>query len=182
MPMTPLPSFLCPLWAYKTKWHVASQTFNQQSGTAAHGQNIPAFRHRFLTVLCQNFPITGKLVARLPTDQQADFADLLQGAAGKDVDAGVMAANHQDHQHYWAFWADYIAPFTELDKMLTAVLDPTQIKLLLRFALTGSGGANTGMALKSKLAPFKLCYVPLARHWNWKDFPIPPTAAKASTD
>ena len=73
-------------------------------------------------------------MANLPIERQAEFADLLR-AAGNDVDAGVVAANHDERVRYWAHWQDYIAPFRGMDAMLTDVPNPTRIELLLGFAL-----------------------------------------------
>ena len=70
---------------------------------------------------------------RLPLERQAEFTGLLR-AAGEDVDAGVVAANHHERKRYWQFWREYITPFTGVDEMLTDVPDPDRIDLLLGFA------------------------------------------------
>lgn len=72
-------------------------------------------------------------MARLPREQQTEFADLLR-AAGRDVDAGVVAANHHERQRYWSFWLDYISPFSGVDALLTKLPNPDRIELLLGFA------------------------------------------------
>jgi hypothetical protein len=72
-------------------------------------------------------------VALLPPEQQADFTSLLR-AAGQDVDAGVVASNHQERIRNWEFWLEYITPFSGVDEMLTGVPDPLRIELLLGFA------------------------------------------------
>jgi hypothetical protein len=70
---------------------------------------------------------------RLPIERQAEFTDLLR-AAGEDVDAGVVAANHRERKRYWQFWRQYVEPFTGVDDMFTDVPDPNRIDLLLGFA------------------------------------------------
>ena len=86
----------------------------------------------FLHFFADSFPLQ-RLVARLPIERQAEFTDLLR-AAGEDVDAGVMTANHNERKRYWQFWREYIAPFTGVDEMLTDMPDPDRIDLLLGFA------------------------------------------------
>jgi hypothetical protein len=57
-------------------------------------------------------------VAHLPLEQQTQFKDLL-GAAGRDFDAGVVAANHHERQRYWTFWTEeFVEPFHGVDAML----------------------------------------------------------------
>jgi hypothetical protein len=72
-------------------------------------------------------------VARLPPQQQAHFANLLQ-AAGQTVDAGVVAANTRERKRYWKHWQVFVSPFADVDAMLSGVPDPERIELLTIFA------------------------------------------------
>jgi len=72
-------------------------------------------------------------VERLPPEQQAGFTDLLR-AKGRNVDAGVVEANHRERKRYWKHWQEFTNPFTGVDEMLTGVPDPERIELLTAFA------------------------------------------------
>jgi len=72
-------------------------------------------------------------VERLPPEQQAGFTDLLR-AKGRNVDAGVVEANHRERKRYWKHGQEFTNPFTGVDEMLTGVPDPERIELLTAFA------------------------------------------------
>ena len=72
-------------------------------------------------------------MAQLPPQLQDNFARLLQ-TKGKSINAGIMAANHKEWEHYWQHWSDFITPFCHVDAKLTNIPTTQCIKLITAFA------------------------------------------------
>ena len=72
------------------------------------------------------------MVQLLP-EQQNSFTRLLR-TKGQSVDAGIVAASHAERKRYWNHWKQFIAPFHDVDPLLTNIRTSDRIELITAFA------------------------------------------------
>jgi hypothetical protein len=155
---------------------LASRTFSR---TAAKSETFQFSDADFLRSFSESFPLQGDSwrVFRLSDKLNSRIFSKLRGltstlgswlritASGSAI--GVFGPNTLDRSLAW----------TPCSPMCQTPTESTSFSV----SLTGSGGATTGTALKSELAPFKSRFVPSARRLNWTASQTQLIAAKAST-
>jgi hypothetical protein len=155
---------------------VASRTFSRTSATA---ETFQLSDHEFLQHFATTFPLqdTSWRVFRLSTKLTSRIYSELRGETSTLGSWLRITKTGSAIGHFGQNTSPLSLEWTKCSPECQTPPESTSFLV----SLTGSGGATTGMALKSELAPFKSRYVPLARPSNWMDFPTPLTAAKEST-
>jgi hypothetical protein len=155
---------------------ITSRTFSRMSAMA---ETFQFSNHKFLQHFATTFPLqdTSWCVFRLSTKLTSRIYCKLRG---KTSTLGSWLQVTKTGSAIGHIGQSTLPPSLEWMKCSLECQTPPESTSFL-VLLTGSGGATTGMTLKSELAPFKLRYVPSERPLNWMDFPTPPTAAKEST-
>ena len=98
-------------------------------------------------------------MARLPPEHQDNFSSLLR-AKGRSVDAGVVAATHAERLRYWHHWGLFVAPFRDVDPMLTNITTNERIELLTAFAEhVRSGACGQGNQVRAGTVQVAICAI-----------------------
>ena len=109
---------------------VASQTFHHNT---ASNQTFAIHDDNFLHLFNSTFPLTGHLLVQLLPQLQVYFTHLLR-TKRQCINAGIMAVNHKERQHYWNHWTKFIESFSHREPMLTTTPINQQNELLTTFA------------------------------------------------